>query len=188
VFDFGAWSKTAPLLIWITGIVGAWIGLLLGAIRSLLKRSVQQIDDQFLELRKRLESLEASLGGTNQKVTNLELKLQQEISKLKEEILGGYLRKDEWLREEHRRDAAARRLSRRLEVLEELVRLTRPVQLLAGCEHACPLLPPVSPSVSPSASSGASPVMPAPQPPITPDASTADASLSTPLPGTQKGA
>lgn len=125
MFETLPWTKYAPLLLWIAGIVGAWIALLLRVIRSLLQRSVKQIDDQFLELRKRLDGLEASLSGTNQKVTSLELKLQQEISQLREEIQGGYLRKDEWLRDERHREEAARRISARLEAMEESLRTSR---------------------------------------------------------------
>ncbi|MBI3131499.1 MAG: hypothetical protein HYZ13_09250 [Acidobacteria bacterium] len=136
MFEIGPWTKYLPLLLWITGIVGAWIALLLRVIRSLLQRSVKQIDDQFLELRKRLETLEASLSGTSQKVTSLELKLQQEISALREEIQGGYLRKEEWLRDERHREEAARRLSARMEALEESVRNGRTAPPLVPWPYA----------------------------------------------------
>lgn len=165
--ETGSWTKLLPLLLWITGIVGAWIALLLSVIRMLLNRSVQQIDNQFLDLRQRLDSLEDSLVGTNQKVTSLELKLQQEISKLREEIQGGYLRKDEWLRDERHREEAARRCSTRLEALEEAFRTGRgvvPSVLPSVHPHALPM-PPWPNPYSPMPTSPIHPPLPQPPPP-----------------------
>lgn len=202
MIETGSWTRLLPLLLWITGIVGAWIALLLSVIRMLLNRSVQQIDNQFLDLRQRLVSLEDSLGGTNQKVTSLELKLQQEISKLREEIQGGYLRKDEWLRDERHREEIARRCSTRLEALEEAFRTGRamvPSVLPSLHPHALPM-PPWPHPYSAVPSMPASPIHPPqPQPPPPPFGDRAagaslqehpcnPATTSTPTPSRNNGA